>query len=144
MNKRVFIIIAVLLALCSCERAEVKTGGESGYRLDALRFNFTLEREKPIKGVRDGWISGDRVFIFFGGISTAYLTLDYETSSWGTADLHIPDGGSAPSLGESGELTAIYLPYGNNLEPIWNSGTGAWEFSGGATDYYFWRAEKAS
>ncbi len=144
MNKKVFIVIAVLLALCSCERAAFKADVESGYRLDALRFDFVLEREEPVKGVRNGWVSGDRVFIFFGGVSTAYLTLDYESSSWGTAVLHIPDGGSAPSLGDSGVLTAVYLPYGNNLEPTWNSVPGAWEFLGGATDYYFLRAEKAT
>jgi len=138
MKKKLLAFLAALLAFASCNKAPLpREGGDAAYRLDALRFDFTVEREDATKGVRSGWIAGDRIYIFLSGISTAYLTIDYDGSAWSKPPTLHGEG----TLGRSGRMTAVYLPYfDNSEEPAWNGS--AWTFPQ-TNDYYFLRAEKA-
>ena len=142
MKKTILILLAAFLALASCEKAPVqKEGNASVYTLDELSFDFTVEREDATKGIRSAWQSGDRLFLFFEAVNAAYLTIDFDGTSWSKpATLHVRDGESTPSLEKAGKMTAVYLPYGNSLEPSWNGS--AWTFPSG-TDFYFLRCVDA-
>ena len=141
MKKTVFIWMAILLTFCAC-RKEISPAGEGKtYELSQLQFNLTIEQGSDTKGVRTGWNNGDKVFIFIEGISSAYLTVTYDGSAWsGTPTQVVRDGQSAPSLQESGYLTAVYLPYGNSLSPGWDGNSETWTFSG-TNDYYYLKSE---
>lgn len=139
MKKTLSIVLSVLLAFCACQKAVTPPAEEGGkYALSQLRFDFTVESGSGTKGVRTGWQNGDKVFIFFEGISTAYVTVTHDGSGW-SADPELPGGMSEPELGSDGFLTAVYLPYGNTLAPVWNGS--AWTFPG-TNDYYYLKAEK--
>lgn len=141
MKKTVFILIAALLAFCACQKPAFPSKEEGRtYRLSELQFDFHFARPDATKGVRTGWVKGDKVFIFFKDVSTAYVTVTYNGSSWSVSP-ELPDGMSEPALSANGYLTAVYLPYGNDATPSWN-GT-VWSFSG-TNDYYFLKKENAS
>lgn len=139
MKKYLAISLAALLAFCACTGKEPESGTPATYRLDRLTFDFRIDREPSTKGVRSGWRADDRIFIFFSGVNDAYLTITYDGSAWSAPVLT----GSTPSLDQSGILTAIHLPYGNDQTPEWDSTAQAWTVTG-STDYYFLRAEKAT
>ena len=144
MKKTVFIWIAILLAFCACRKEVPPTGEGKTYDLSQLRFNLTIERGSDTKGVRQSWQNGDKVFIFIQGIDEAYLYVTYNGSAWSSDPvLVVREGETEPSLTESGYMTAVYLPYGNNLTPSWNDGTDTWSFSG-TNDYYYLKSENAS
>ena len=140
MKKKLLTVIAVLLALISCNKPATITESCRTYSLDELRFDFTIEKEETVKGVRNGWLNGDKVFVFFGGHSDVYVTVTYDESAW-SADPQLPSGMSVDGLAASGELTAVYLPYGNSLTPTWNGS--AWAFSG-TNDYYYLQTQKVT
>ena len=137
-------MITVVLALCACQRVTPNLAEEGKtYDLSNLRFNFTIENGVATKGVRDSWQAGDKVFLFFENVSSAYAYVQYDGSAWST-DPIIPSPMETPAtLGESGYLTAVYLPYGNSLAPTWDGSANAWTFSG-TNDYYYLKCENAS
>ena len=140
MKKILLTAIAALLALSACNKPATTTEGCRTYSLDELRFDFTIEKEEAVKGVRDGWLNGDRVFVFFGGHSDVYVTVTYDGSAW-SAVPQLPSGMNVGNLAANGEVTAVYLPYGNSLEPTWNGS--AWVFPG-TNDYYYLQTQKAA
>lgn len=140
MKKTFLIAIAALLALSACNKSVTTPDNGKTYSLDQLQFDFTIEKAGATKGVRNGWLSGDKVFVFFGGYSSAYVTVTYDGSAW-SADPQLPDGMSVDGLESSGVVTAVYLPYGNSLTPTWNGS--AWVFSG-TTDYYYLQTQKVT
>ena len=131
MKKVLLILVTALLALSSCQR---ETPAEEGrtYALSSLRFDITIDRLET-KGIKNGWESGDKVFLFFSGVTGAYVTMSYDGTSWSSS----PSNGSV-SLTQTGELTAIYLPYVGNVKPVYSDG---WHFAS-VSDSYFLQAEK--
>ena len=147
MKKTVFIWIAILLAFCACRKEVPPTGEGKTYDLSQLQFNLTIERGSDTKGVRQSWQDGDVVFIFFENVSDAYLTVTYHssTSLWDDNPTIVGTSSSVTGLAASGTLTAVYLPYGNNLTPTWNVSSNAWEFSDtNPIDYYYLKSEKSA
>ncbi len=140
MKKTFLTAIAALLALSACNKPESTMEGCMTYSLDQLQFDFTIEREDATKGVRDGWVAGDKVFVFFGGYSSAYVTVTYDGSAW-SADPQLPSGMSVDGLAANGVVTAVYLPYGNSLSPSLIGST--WTFPG-TNDYYYLQTQKAT
>ena len=140
MKKTLLTAIAALLAFCACNKTVPTTDNGKTYSLDQLQFNFSIERVDATKGIRNGWVLGDKVFVFFGGYSSAYVTVTYDGSAW-SADPQLPSGMSVDGLTASGEVTAVYLPYGNSLTPSWNGS--AWVFPG-TNDYYYLQTQKAT
>ena len=141
MKKKLFVIFAALFALCACQKFSLPAEESRTYDLSRLRFELTLEQGTATKGVRTGWQSGDKVFIFFENISSAYAVVEFDGTAWST-DPVVPSPMETPSLASEGLLTAVYLPYGNALSPVWDGTANAWTFSG-TNDYYYLVCEKA-
>ena len=140
MKKKLLTVIAVLLALSACNKPVTEPDNGKTYSLDQLQFNFTIEKGDATKGVRDGWLNGDKVFVFFGGHSDVYVTVTYDGSAW-SAIPQLPSGMNVEGLAKTGDVTAVYLPYGNDLTPSWNGS--AWTFPG-TNDYYYMQTQKAT
>lgn len=140
MKKTFITAIAALLALSACNKPVTTTDDGKTYSWDQIQFNFTIEREDATKGVRDGWLPGDKVFVFFGSHSDVYVTVTYDGSAW-SADPQLPSGMSVDGLAASGVVTAVYLPYGNDRIPTWSGS--AWTFNG-TNDYYYLQTQKVT
>ena len=146
MKKKLFSIFAALLALSACQKVSLPSEEGKTYDLSRLRLDFTIEQGEATKGVRTGWQNGDKVFIFFENINSAYAVVEFDGSAWSAVPV-IPSPMETPALASSGFLTAVYLPYGNTLTPVWDGTANAWTFSGtfsGAKDCYYLKSEKAS
>ena len=138
MMKKILLLLAVALcALSACRKELPESAGASG--VPGLRFEFIIEYPDASKAVKSGWASGDKVFVFFSGVTTDYLTLTYDGSAWGTPTFAL-SATPAPDLGASGTLTAVFLPYGSSSASATYS-AGSWTFDQGA-DSYFLAAEK--
>ena len=142
MKKTFLTALASLLALCACNKTVITPDNGKTYSWDQLQFDFTIEREGTTKGVRDGWLNGDKVFVFFSGHSDVYVTVTFDGSAW-SADPVLPDGMSVDGLAADGVVTAVYLPYGNDRTPSWNPTSEAWEFNG-TNDYYYLQTQKTT
>ena len=131
MKRVLLIFVTALLTLSSCwkETPAVEEGRK--YALSSLRFELVIDRVET-KGIKPGWESGDKVFVFFSGVTNAYVTMSFDGTSWSSAS-----NGSA-NLSQTGELTAIYLPYVGNVPPVYSEG---WHFAG-VSESYFLKAEK--
>jgi len=135
--KRILLIFAVaLLALAACRKETPAV--RDAYDLSKLRFEFTIEYPEASKAVKSGWVSGDKVFVFFPTITNNYLTLSYDGSAWSAPALA---NSTSPTLPATGTLTAVFLPYGNSATASYADSK--WTFSAG-TDSYFLAAEKVS
>lgn len=140
--RKCYIALLMLLAFSACQQEPVlpEGGNEEGKSFDLSKLSYNLTIEHPdgasTKGVKKKWESGDKVFLFISGITEGYLTATMTESAWNTAYV----GTDLASLGASGTLQAVYLPYGNDATPGYN--TGQWSFSGGTggTDTYYFYA----
>lgn len=136
--KRILLIFAVaLLALAACRKETPAV--RDAYDLSKLRFEFTIEYPEASKAVKSGWVSGDKVFVFFPDITNNYLTLTYDGSAWSAPTLAKDT--PPPTLPATGTLTAVFLPYGNSATATHDGSK--WTFSAG-TDSYFLAAEQVS
>lgn len=132
MKKVLLILIAALLAFASCRKETPAVEECRTYALSSLHFDITIERLET-KGIKSGWENGDKVFIFFSGVNSAYVTMSFNGTAWSST----PSDGEVV-LHQTGRLTAVYLPYLGAVAP---SFTDAWHFASG-TDSYFLKAEK--
>ena len=131
MRKGLLILVTALLTLSSCWKETPAVEEGRTYALSSLRFELVIDRVET-KGIKPGWESGDKVFVFFSGVTNAYVTMSYNGTSWTSAS------NGAASLNQTGKLTAIYLPYVGDVQPTYSDG---WHFSA-TTESYFLKAEK--
>lgn len=131
MKKILLILVTALLALSSCQR-ETPVEKVRTYALSSLRFDIAIDRIET-KGIKSGWESGDKVFVFFSGVPGAYVTMTFDGTGWSSSPSN-----AAVSLSETGKLTAVYLPYVGNVEPAYSEG---WHFPA-VSESYFFKAEK--
>lgn len=135
MRKSLFILLLVLAALSSCRKEYPVEKPAVTYDISQLRFNLIINYPETTKAVKSGWENGDKVFIFFTGKTSGYVTIVFDGNNWSA-----PSASGTVSFSEtSGTLTAIYLPYGNGATPSYGT---EWTFSSG-TDSYYLSAEKA-
>ena len=125
--KKTMIVLSAVLALMSCNKVAPET--ETCGTIDASKvvFNFTIKNADATKAVKSDWENGDKVFIFFNGLTTAHVTTVYNGTSW------TPTLNGTGSLPATGKLTAVYLPYGNSLTASYASN---WTFSETQYTYY--------
>ena len=141
MKKTLLILALALAAFSACRKSgPADEPVAATYDISRLHFDFTVLYPSETKAVKDDWENEDKIFIFFAGVTTHYLTLSYDGSAWDTAPTVHGEG--SPSLESSGLLTAIYLPYGNAAEPSYSEGS--WSFSGNFADSYYLAAEKVT
>lgn len=131
MRKGLLILVTALLTLSSCWKENPAVEEGRTYALSSLRFEFIIDRVET-KGIKTEWESGDKVFVFFSGVTNAYVTMSYNGTSWSSAS------NGAANLNQTGNLTAIYLPYVGDVQPTYSDG---WHFPA-VSESYFLKAEK--
>ena len=131
MKRVLLIIVTALLTLSSCWKETPAVEEGRTYALSSLRFEFIIDRVET-KGIKTEWESGDKVFVFFSGVTNAYVTMSYNGTSWSSAS------NGAANLNQTGNLTAIYLPYVGDVQPTYSDG---WHFPA-VSESYFLKAEK--
>ena len=130
--KKTIVILSALLALVACNKETPANLNEGPIDASKVVFNFNMNYPSDTKAVKEGWESGDKVFIFFSGLTTGYVSTSYNGSTW------TPTFNGSGDLAASGKLTAVYLPYGSSATPSYST---SWTFDT-SYDAYYMVAEK--
>ena len=110
----------------------------------AYIFNFAVSGDGFQKSTKAdatvGWTLGEKVFVFFkpeGGslIANDYLTLTRSSSGWSQSSSL-----TAGSLGTSGNMVAVYVPYLGVKVPVYSGDK--WTIDGG--DVYYACSKESS
>ncbi len=111
MKKTIYIAAAALLcaAAVSCQKVENAPAAEQ----NEITFNFTISSPSAdTKAAKTGWVSGDKLNVWFDGNGTEQtvpdLILTYNGSSWDAGSLRA---GVQEGLKASGALTLLYEGY---------------------------------
>lgn len=129
--KKAFLILIATLALVSCVQlleSPVTDDSDPGFKV-SLTVNRagTFDESVGTKAtMKSGWAEGDVVFVFFKGVeSPKYLELKRSGSGW----VSTPKNGLEVSdLGDYGTMSAVYFPYGNDIE-VYADSQGNYKFS---------------
>ena len=137
MKKNLFLFGIAVLILAACANEEKLFIEEDD--IQSLVFDIKVNYGVETKGKKTAWAEGDKVFIFFCDVTSGYLTITYDGTSWVNPALH---GININHLVESGStLTAVFLPFGNNSVPTYNENDAKWTFNSAADTYYL-KADK--
>ena len=130
-NKHFALLAGALTLLAACDRNTVVE--EPLAVPTQLEVNFVPSYgDADTKAVKQAWESGDKVFVFFEGVSGGYLILQYDGSDWASHLMYI----TPAHLDASGKrLTAVYLPFDNDAAPVFVNDR--WSFDKTSLSYYF-------
>lgn len=106
--KKIMIVLSAVLALVACNKeTPVK---DSSIDASKFVFNITVNYPDATKAVKSGWVDGDKVYVFFDGVTGAkYVELTRDGSSW-TPEMK--GGLTVSDLNESGDnMYGVYFPY---------------------------------
>ena len=114
MKKTLLIMCDTVVALMSCTKEPAPA--DPGER-EAVQVKFNLSATHPDgstpKAVKTGWETGDVVFVFFSTqAAPRYLEMKWDGTAW------VSEGKNSLALaeGEFGQMTAVYLPFGNDAK----------------------------
>ena len=129
--KKIIVILCAAVAFLACSKIETP----ATFDPSKFVFDFKINYQGDTKAAKAGWETGDKVFIFFEGRSEGYVTMTYGASDWEAA---VNNGVNLVFLSEDGShcLAAMYLPYGNDATPTYDSVEDKWTFSTGTDSYY--------
>lgn len=123
--KKVFPILLATLAIVSCvQLLEPPVADDSD---PEFKVSLTVDRDGAFDAsvgtkatVKSAWAIGDVVFVFFkSAVAPKYLEIKRIRSGWASTP---KNGLQLSDLGDRGVMTAIYMPYGNDIEISGNNG----------------------
>lgn len=137
MKKFLFVIFAACVLAVSChnEDSSLQDIKKGGYKFDLNIAVGGFENTKANACI--GWTSGERIFVFFKPaegrmLSDAYAEFKYDGESGWTPDSYVASG----TLGESGTMAAVYVPYlADGDKPVFNATDASWVIGGGNVYY---------
>ena len=130
MKKALFSLLFAMVVFSCAQQEELVVDEPDLFDISSLSFNFMVNSPGDTKAVKTGWETGDKVFVFFSGLSTGYVTFEYGTSSW-----NVPVVSGTGSIAPEGTLTAVYLPFCNDDDTP-SHGASGWAFSQPYYSYY--------
>ena len=128
--KKITLLFAAVLAFAACQKESVMDN--TPISDTKLVFNLDINYASVTKAIKSGFVNGDKIFIFFEGVTSGYATIEYDGSKFG--DEMLNGSLSVNDLAESGKtLRAIFLPYGNDAKPTYK---GNWTFDKNTGSYF--------
>lgn len=139
MKKALMFLALATLAVVSCNKEILDNPAEeTSSAVPGIVFNLSASHPDGVatKAVKAGWEAGDVIFVFFDNVTAPkYLKMSYDGTQWSFVQMN---GATAESLGltegASGNMRAVYLPFGNDLS-VGADGT-AFVFSESVCSYY--------
>ena len=134
MKKYFVLLAAALLALAACEKnAPLEAPQDAAPTQLVVDFAPAYGGTPDTKAVKKGWEDGDVVFIFFVDVTTGYLKMTFDGTSWSPSlegSLQVSD------LTASGDyLYAIHFPFCRDMCPIYDDAQGGFIID---RPYYSW------
>ena len=128
--KKITLLFAAVLAFAACQNEfDMDNTPISDTK---LVFNLDINYASVTKAIKTGFVNGDKIFIFFEGVTSGYATIEYDGSKFGDETLN--GGLTVEDLDASGKtLRAIFLPYGNDAKPTYGTN---WTFDKNTGSYF--------
>lgn len=128
--KKITLLFAAVLAFAACQKESVMDN--TPISDTKLVFNLDINYASDTKAIKTGFVNGDKIFIFFEGVTSGYATIVYDGSKFGDETLN--GGLKVEDLAASGKtLRAIFLPYGNDATPTYGT---SWTFNKNTGSYF--------
>lgn len=128
--KKTILIFAAAFAFAACQKESANDNAPVS--TSEIVFDLDVTYGPATKATKKGWAAGDKIFIFFEGVTSGYATIVYDGSKFGDETLN--GGLTVNDLAESGKtLRAIFLPYGNDATPTYGSN---WTFNKNTGSYF--------
>lgn len=128
--KKITLLFAAAFAFAACQKESVMDN--TPISDTKLVFNLDINYASATKAIKSGFVNGDKIFIFFEGVTSGYATIEYDGSKFGDETLN--GGLTVNDLAESGKtLRAIFLPYGNDATPTYGTN---WTFDKNTGSYF--------
>ena len=135
--KKITLLFAAALSFAACQKESVKDNAPVS--ASEIVFNLDVNYASDTKAVKTAFTEGDKLFIFFQGVTSGYATVVYDETAGKFTSAQL-NGVTIDDLAESEKgLTAVFLPYGNDATPSYSTN---WTFDKG-TDSYFLKATSA-
>ena len=78
--KKAILVLCMAAGLMGCAKEIPDTGKDNTQKEGVpMTFNLTVLETKAAK---TAWADGDKIYVFFNGLETKYLVLEYDGSSW--------------------------------------------------------------
>ena len=134
--KKAFLFALMVAGLLSCSK-----GIDSERELEGTPMTFDVKVAET-KAVKTSWVTGEKIYVFFNGLETKYLVLEFDGSRW----TNTSGGGTLIDTDFSGldtkTLTAVYFPVAVDV----NYADGKFSFTNGGKpvyNYYLYETGKA-
>ena len=129
----IFTLIAIIAAV-SCDKQAIEIIPEESQTPKEVVFQLDAKHpDSATRAVKTGWETGDVVFVFFSGATApAYLEMKWDGAKWVLTtknDLTL-------SEGQTGTMTAVYLPFGSGATISDDSGSYKFGLSKVYCSYY--------
>lgn len=112
-------------------------GGEATKK--AISFNLGVKYPADMNPTKTAWEAGDVIFVFFDNVAAPrFLKMRYDGAKWIYAEMNGNVGGAGCLgfvNGDSGNMRAVYLPYGSDITVA--AGTDATSFIFSRNDYAY-------
>lgn len=117
MKKSLLILCAAALALVSCNK-ELTPSAQGTQEPMQVVFKLSATHPDETKTVKTAWETDDVVFVFFSEqTAPAYLEMKFDGSTWVNTSKSL-----SFTEGETGTMTAVYLPFGSDADVLADSG----------------------
>lgn len=132
MRKSIIFIFMAIAAMVSCGKQSIEPISEDPQEPKEIVFN--LDAKHPgtaTRAVKTGWETDDVIFVFFSGAtSPAYLEMKWDGAKWARTTKN----NLTLSNGQSGTMTAVYLPFGSAATV--SNDSGSYKFGTVYSSYY--------
>lgn len=133
------IVLGVVLLFAACNKVELRT--EKTQISKSLSLDIIISYPEETKATKWCWETGDKIFLFFNGVTTGYVTISYDGTAWGSVSMI---GITVEDLSETGStLTAVFLPYGTDAVATFNPANGRWTFDKAWDTYYLYASKQS-
>ena len=79
--KKITLLFAAVLAFAACQKESVMDN--TPISDTKLVFNLDINYASVTKAIKKGFVNGDKIFIFFEGVTSGYATIEYDGSKFG-------------------------------------------------------------
>ena len=109
MKKTIIAFFCMMAGLLSCTNDDNITEEQTPAGVP-MTFNISVDEGATTRAAKTAWANGDKIYVFFNGLETKYLIMEYDGSSWSNTS----GGGTLLDTDFSGlgtkTLTAVHFP----------------------------------
>lgn len=109
MKKTVLIALCALFTFVACQKTPSAPQTEN-IEIKEIVFKIAVNHSDDTKAVKTGWTDGDKVYVFFEGVTgVKYVTLTRSGSDWGATLTGMT--ASELAIADPANMYAVFFPY---------------------------------